>query len=185
MSDAAIHEAIKHLNPASVDWLESISLPIKQPPPTFKNPATDRSLAEEIQSTYNLLAVPGAITASGGFVAASKAFHCIFPDLGPIIDGRHFGLSYYHIARTSYTPPLGLTDWQEWLGTPMPGIPNPSPRGAGRSAWGWERFMAALGVNQHIYELWQASHGHSGIDAFLALDPETSGIPRIIDKVLW
>jgi hypothetical protein len=47
--------------------------------------------------------------------------------------------------------------------------------------------MAAIGINQHIYELWQAAIGHPSLADFLALDPTpgTTGIPRIIDKCLW
>jgi hypothetical protein len=44
-----------------------------------------------------------------------------------------------------------------------------------------------MGINQHIYELWQAANRNPGYSAFLALDPTpgTTGIPRIIDKGLW
>jgi hypothetical protein len=47
--------------------------------------------------------------------------------------------------------------------------------------------MAAIGVNQHIYELWQVVNRNPGLQAFLALDPTpgANGIPRIIDKSLW
>jgi hypothetical protein len=34
--------------------------------------------------------------------------HCLFPDLAPMIDGRHSGISYYNIVRRSYAPPLAL-----------------------------------------------------------------------------
>lgn len=183
----AFQEVLAQIHPLSADWIESLSLPLPQAPPLLINPTTETSLADEIRGIYNLLALPGSATVSGGYVAASKAFHCLFPNIGPIIDGRHSGPSYYNIISDTYLPPLGLADWIEWLGTPMPGTPNPSPRGGGRLAWGWERFMAALGINQHIYELWQREQGNPGVGAFLALDlpPGTSGIPRIIDKVLW
>ena len=72
-------------------------------------------------------------------------------------------------------------------GSAIPGVVNPTPRGAGRHAWQWPQFMAAIGVNQHIYDLWQVANGHPGFPAFLAIDPTpgTTGIPRIIDKGLW
>lgn len=182
-----LQEVFARLNPLSADWTASLSLPLPQPPAVLFNPATQASLADEIRTIYNLLALPGSVTNSGGYVAASKSFHCLFPNLGPIIDGLHSGPSYYHIVRETYMPPLGLTEWQEWLGAPMQGVPNPSPRGGGRTSWGCDRFLAALGINQHIYELWQHEHDNPGIDAFLALDPTrgTTGVPRIIDKVLW
>lgn len=178
---------LSQLHPLSVDWIASLSLPLTQPPATLVNPATRTSLADEIRTIYNLLALPGSVTDSGGYVAASKSFHCLFPNLGPIIDGLHSGPSYYHIDRDTYRPPLGLTEWQEWLGAPIQGVANPSPRGGGRTAWGWERFTAAIGINQHIYEIWQREHGNPGMKAFLALDPTpgTTGVPRIIDKVFW
>jgi hypothetical protein len=135
-------------------------------------------------NVYALCEAPGAITVSGGFVAASKLMHCLFPDLAPIVDVRHTGRSYANILRSTYTPPL-VPSWNLWLGTPLVGPPNPSP--AYRAGWGGQQFLAALGVNQHIYALWQTANGNPGLANFLAVDPApgTTGIPRIIDKVLW
>jgi hypothetical protein len=113
--------------------------------------------------------------------------HCLFPHLAPMVDGAHTGISYYNIDRATYSPPLGLHSWDEWIGEPLKGVANPSPRGAGRNAWQWHQFMAAVGVNQRIYELWQVANGNAGLQEFIALDPTpgTTGIPRIIDKGLW
>lgn len=177
---------LQNLLPASVQWIEGFALPIPAPCNTV-NPTTGQSLSIELGILYASLFAPGAVTVSGGFVAASKTLHCLFPNLAPMIDGRHSGLSYFHILQNTYLPPLGLNNWAGWLGVPLPGVPNPSPRGAGRNSWDAARFMAAIGVNQHIYELWQRQNGNPGLQAFLALDPAigTSGIPRVIDKLLW
>ena len=104
-----------------------------------------------------------------------------------MIDGKHSGVSYYNFARETFAPPLGLSSWSDWLGYPVKGVPNPSPRGGGRNNWMADQFLAAIGANQHIYELWQSAHGNPGLFSFLELDPTpgTTGIPRIIDKVLW
>jgi|GEM_PF-1510089 len=184
---ARLQNILSQLQPSSLDWIAPLSLPLLQSPATLINPATKTSLANEIRDIYSLLALPGSVTDSGGYVAASKSFHCLFPNLGPIIDGLHSGPSYYHILRDTYTPPLGLAGWQDWLGQDITKTANPSPRGGGRTAWGWDRFIAALGVNQHIYELWQRENDNSEMSEFLALDPTpgTTGVPRIIDKVLW
>ena len=183
----AFQAALGALHAPTLDWISTLSLPLPAPPPAIINPGTGESLAVNLHAIYDSLAVPGAVTASGGYVAASKALHCLFPNLAPMIDGKHSGLSYYHIARATYTAPIGLANWAVWVGAPLPGIPNPSPQGAGRLAWDWTRFVAAIGINQHIYELWQRNHGNSGLPTFLALDPAagTTGVPRIIDKVLW
>ncbi|UQS17561.1 hypothetical protein [Pseudomonas sp. HS6] len=177
---------LKNLQQASLKWIEHITLPISAPCNTI-NPNTGKSLSLELSVLYTTLSAPGAITVSGGFVAASKTMHCLFPNLAPMIDGRHSGLSYFHILQSTYTPPLGIKDWVDWVGAPLPGVPNPSPRGAGRYNWDAARFLAAIAVNQHIYEIWQQQNGSPGLRAFLAIDPVsgTSGIPRIIDKLLW
>jgi hypothetical protein len=183
----AIQQTLAGINPAVVNWVAGIPLPLSVPPANLVNPATDTTLSAELQSIYNALAAPGSVTLSGGYVSASKAVHCLFPELAPMIDGAHTGISYYNTVRATYKPPLGLVDWAAWIGAPIPGVANPSPRGAGRHAWQWPQFMAAVGVNQHIYELWQVAKGHPGFPAFLAIDPTpgTTGIPRIIDKGLW
>jgi hypothetical protein len=175
------------INPGTMNWTSGISLPLSTSPPDLSNPVTGRSLSTELREMYEALATPGAVTASGGYVAASKAMHCLFPALAPMIDGKHSGISYYRIVRQTYTPPLGIVEWAEWLGAPIRGVPNPSPRGGGRDLWDWKRFVLAIGINQHIYELWQGGNGRPGLAAFLALDPSpgTTGIPRIIDKGLW
>ena len=182
-----LQNVLSQISPSSLDWIATLSLPLPQSPATLINPASQISLANEIRDIYTLLALPGSVTRSGGYVAASKSFHCLFPNLGPIIDGLHSGPSYNHIDRITYTPPLKLNEWRDWLGQPINGVANPSPKGGGRKAWGWARFLAALGINQHIYELWQRENYDKGMSDFLALDatPGTTGVPRIIDKVLW
>lgn len=180
-----LNAALNGLNVLTLNWIATLALPLAHAASEINNPATNMSLSDELQVLFNSLAAPGAVTQSGGFVAASKTLHCLFPNLVPMIDGSHSGLSYFHIRRDTYMPPLGLASWGHWLGTPLPGVPNPSPRGAGRVNWDSVRFIAAIGINQHIYELWQADNGRPGLATFLALDPGTSGIPRVIDKLLW
>ena len=180
-------QTLRSLPPGSVQWIEGIALPLNQAPSRIMNPHTGQSLAAELGGLFTTLSAPGLVSSSGGFVAASKTLHCLFPNLAPMIDGRHSGISYFHILRATYTAPTGAVNWASWLGHPMVGVPNPSPRGAGRLNWDASRFMAALGINQHIYELWQGGNGHPGPRPFMALDPTrgTTGIPRIVDKLLW
>jgi hypothetical protein len=184
---AAFRDALGSLHLPTIDWISTCSLPLPAASPALINTANGTSIASDLHVIYDSLEALGAVTMSGGYVAASKAMHCLFPSLVPMIDGEHTGLSYYHIAPSTYAPPLGLGSWALWVGAPMTGKPNPSPRGAGRVGWDWTRFLAAMGINQHIYELWQSSHGNPGLQTFLAVDSSAgkSGIPRIIDKVLW
>jgi hypothetical protein len=183
----ALQATLAALTADSVNWIQGVSLPVAAPPAVMINPGTGASLAAELSMIYSALSAPGAITVSGGFVASSKAMHCLFPDLIPMIDGAHTGLSYYNILRNTYLPPLGLAGWMAWLGWPMNGTRNPSPRGAGRHSWGADQLLAAVGVNQHIYEAWNVNNGTPGLPGFLALDGTlgTTGIPRIVDKGLW
>ncbi len=187
VAHVTLQRVLSVLSPAIINWVGGLALPLGVPPPNLVNPATGETLSAELRFLYDLLAAPGSVTNSGGYVAASKTMHCLFPQLAPMIDGKHAGISYYNIDRATYSPPLGLGDWARWVGTPIDGVSNPSPRGAGRSGWHWHQFMAAVGVNQRIYELWQAANNGPGLQAFLALDPTpgTNGIPRIIDKSLW
>jgi len=175
------------LGPATVNWVADLALPLTAPPANLVSSATGETLSAELRLLYNVFAEPGSVTESGGYVAASKTMHCLFPELAPMIDGRHSGISYYNIDRVTYVPPLGILSWETWVGERVGRVPNPSPRGDGRYEWKWQNFVAAVGVNQRIYELWQLAHGNPGLKAFLALDPTpgTTGIPRIIDKGLW
>jgi len=162
-------------------------LPLPFPPVAHINPGTGNSLALELVEIYNALLAPGAVTTSGGYVAASKTMHCLFPNLVPMIDGAHTGISYYNINRATYLPPMNLGNWAAWVGHNMNGNPNPSPRGAGRHSWGADQLLAAIGVNQHLFEVWNLANGNPGIAGYLALDstPGTTGIPRVVDKGLW
>ena len=183
----AFQAVIEGLIGASLDWINRFALPLPMAPVALINPQTGLSLSNELTNIYNILSAPSSVTVSGGFVAASKTAHCLFPNLCLMIDGAHTGISYYNIDRATYTPPLGIVEWSGWIGHQIMGVPNPSPRGAGRRSWGADQFLAAIGVNQHIFEIWDAANGNAGLGAFLALDPVsgTTGIPRIIDKVLW
>lgn len=187
VAPSAFQTAIEHLNRASLDWINGFALPLPMAPVALINPQTGLSLSNELTTIYNILSAPGSVTESGGFVAASKAAHCLFPNLAPMIDGKHTGVSYYNIARTTYAPPMNIVNWSRWIGHQIAGVPNPSPRGAGRNSWGPDQFIAAIGANQRIYETWQELNGNPGFGAFLELDPTpgTTGIPRIIDKVFW
>ncbi|HIJ69045.1 MAG TPA: hypothetical protein HPP81_01875 [Deltaproteobacteria bacterium] len=183
----AFQGVLSRLNPLTVNWVAGLALPLGVPPPNLVNAATGETLSAELRFLYNVFAAGGSVTNSGGYVAASKTMHCLFPKLAPIIDGKHTGIAYYNIDSATYDQPLGLDSWARWVGEPIHGKVNPSPRGAGRKGWQWHQFMAAVGVNQHIYELWQVANRSPGLQAFLALDPTpgTNGITRIIDKGLW
>lgn len=187
VSPQSFRTALVRLSTTSLNWINTLALPLPKPPAALINPRTGLSLSDELTNIYNALSAPGSITTRGGFVATSKAAHCLFPNLVPMIDGKHTGISYYNIARATYTPPLGIPSWTGWIGHPIARVPNPSPRGAGRNSWCADQFLAAIGVNQHVFEMWHAATGKPGLPAFLALDPTpgTTGIPRIIDKVLW
>lgn len=183
----AFQKVLASLNHVSIDWINGYALPLPKPPASLINPCTGSPLSEELTNIYNTLYAPGSVTTRGGFVAASKAAHCLFPYLAPMIDGKHTGKSYYRIRRDTYTPPLGIVNWCTWIGHPIKGVCNPSPSGGGRNCWRADQFLAAIGVNQHLYELWNTANGSPGLRKFLALDNAhtTVGIPRIIDKVLW
>ncbi|CAN7664126.1 hypothetical protein LJR034_005291 [Caballeronia sp. LjRoot34] len=182
-----LQSTLDTIDAATLDWVSKLSLPLIAPPPEIVDLSRRQNLAEIIRDIYDLVAAPGTVTKSGGYVAASKVLHCLFPNFAPMIDGRHSGPSYYHIARDTYMAPLGLARWADWIGEDPPGVPNPSPSGAGRASWDWRRFLIAVGINQHIYELWRTDFDINDTGCFLALDPEpgTTGIPRLIDKVLW
>ena len=184
-----LQTTLTSLSKIPLDWISGLSLPLSAAPCALTNPATGLNLSAELSAIYNSLSAPAAVTNSGGFVAASKALHCLFPDLAPMIDGAHSGLSYYHINRSTYLPPLKLPDWSSWIDPhrTFHRVMNPTPQGAGRHSHDADTFLAAIGINQHIYEIWQSSHRSLGLPYFISLDPTTgtTGIPRIIDKLLW
>jgi hypothetical protein len=181
-----VQSALAALPAKSMDWVAAFRIPLPFTPALIVPVTGGPSLAEEIVRIYNQCATPGSISVSGGIVVASKTMHCLFPDLAPMIDGRHTGISYYNVTRPTYLPPMTYS-WDAWIGTTFVGAPNPSPRGAGWRNWGPHQFLATLGLNQHIYELWTAGHPGLGVPEFLALDGSlgTTGIPRVIDKALW
>jgi hypothetical protein len=184
---AEFQRTLSSLNSVIVNWVGGLALPFDVAPSKLVHAVTGETLAAELGLLYQVFARPRSVTNSGGYVAASKTLHCLFPKLTPMIDGKHSGMSYCNIYRASYTPPLGIATWPEWIGRPINGVANPSPQGAGRALWRSQQFLAAIGVNQHIYELWQMANGNPGLRAFLALDPTqgTTGIPRVVDKALW
>ena len=102
-----------------------------------------------------------------------------------MIDGRHSGLAYHDIARATYLSPtgkLGLVARGAANGLPNPSRAAPVGTTGGLSSSSWP--LASISTSM--------SCGSSGrrcpvSGAFLAIDPTpgTTGIPRIIDKVLW
>lgn len=187
VSEEKFNETLTNLKYPSIDWIQNIELPLTNAPFEMINPISGKDLAFELRELFNYFSTPGFITKSGGFVAASKTLHCLFPKLAPMIDGKHTGTSYYHIDRETYTPPLQYTKWVEWLGEEFSKVVNPSPKGNGRHSWDATRFLIAIGINQHIYELWMRANKTLNKADFLKQDPTsgTTGIPRVIDKVLW
>ena len=146
---------------------------------------TIAAIEPQLRTIFNCCAAPGTFSKSGGFVIGSKTAHCVLPDLCPMLDNEHIGKSLYNIAREQYLPPGN--NWAAYLGRPVVNPPNPSPRGAGRNNWDAHRFTQAIGFYEALYSDWQAANGNLGIGAFLGLDPTagTTGIFRVLDKVLW
>jgi hypothetical protein len=72
---------------AGVNWVAGLTLPLEVPPPRLVNAATGHTLSAELHLLYDSFARPNSVTDSGGYVAASKTMHCLFPELAPIIDG--------------------------------------------------------------------------------------------------
>jgi len=141
VSRAEFQNVLSDMNPEVLNWVDSQALPFDVPPSKLVNPATSQNLSCELGCLYDYLTAPGKVTISGRYVAASKTMHCLFPKLAPMIDGTHSGISYYCIDRATYGPPLGLDCWDEWVGAPIDGVANPSPRaqeescGSGVSLW--------------------------------------------------
>jgi hypothetical protein len=73
--------ALARISPDAINWISGISLPLVAAPPSLVNPATGATLSGEIEAAYCALSARGAVTDSGGFVAASKTMHCLFPEL--------------------------------------------------------------------------------------------------------
>jgi hypothetical protein len=100
----AFQGTLAAINPENINWVSGISLPLDIPPQVLMNPAAEATLSSELAGIYKALATPGSITISGGYVAASKAIHCLLPELAPMIDGQHGGfptttLTGQHILR--------------------------------------------------------------------------------------
>ncbi len=143
------------------------------------------TLAVSLGTLFEYMRLPNRITVSGGFVGASKALHCILPELVPMLDRTHIALSLYEMCRSDYLPPGG--SWHRYLGFPAPNTPNPSPRGAGAQIWRSSQLLCAIGFYERIYEEWQTQNGQLGLEAFLTLDSSrgTTGVPRVVDKIMW
>jgi hypothetical protein len=78
-----LQRALAAINPAIINWVAGINLPLGAPPPNLVNPATGETLSAELEIVYDALAAPDSVTVSGGYVAASKTMHCLFPELAP------------------------------------------------------------------------------------------------------
>jgi hypothetical protein len=68
----AFQGVLSDLNPAIVNWIAGLALPLGVPPPNLLNAATGETLSAELRLLYDRFAKPGAVTNSGGYVAASK-----------------------------------------------------------------------------------------------------------------
>ena len=139
----------------------------------------------EIRALFDYCDSPGIFSKSGGFVIGSKVAHCILPELCPMLDTTHIAMSLYNVALSEYLPPGN--NWHAYLGRQERSPVNPSPRGAGRYIWDSYRFTQAIAFYERIYFDWQIANGNPGLTEFLKLDPVsgTTGVPRVIDKVLW
>lgn len=146
---------------------------------------TIAAIEAQLRTIFDYCAAPGTFSKSGGFVIGSKTAHCVLPELCPMLDGAHIGISLYNVAAEEYLPPGN--NWTTYLGRPVVNPPNPSPRGAGRKGWNAYRFTQAIGFYEALYSDWQATNGNQGMGAFLGTDPTagTTGIFRALDKVLW
>lgn len=157
--------------------------------PIYRNTLNSRvnnsTIALEISKLYNYCYNKGIFSLSGGFVIATKVLHCIIPELFPIIDSSHIGISLYNVFKQDYTPTQGT--WDKYLGHTPKGKVNPSPRGEGRTNWGADQYLCAIGFYSKIYNAWQEINKQQGLEVFLSLDPVegTTGIPRLLDKVFW
>jgi hypothetical protein len=148
-------------------------------------PIEGNNVEKEIRNLFDYCGSPGRFSQSGGFVIGSKVAHCILPDLCPMLDGKHIAISLYNVASDEYLPPRD--NWDSYLGRKVNPVVNPSPRGAGRDSWDSNRFTQAIAFFERIYSDWQIANRNPGLAAFLELDSVvgTTGVPRILDKVLW
>lgn len=76
--------------------------------------SSGNTLAVNLGTLFEHLRLPNRVTASGRFVGASKALHCILPELVPMLDCTHTALSLYEIHRPDYLTPTG--SWHQYLG---------------------------------------------------------------------
>lgn len=152
---------------------------------TINKPLGNSNVIDQITNLFNFSSKPKIFSDSGGFVIASKVAHCIIPELLPMIDISHIGISLYNIHKDDYLPPTG--DWIQYLGYKPKNKLNPSPRGAGRNYWNIDQYLCAIGLYARIYNIWQKIKNNPGKKDFLSLDPldGATGIPRVLDKVFW
>jgi hypothetical protein len=158
---------------------------VKIPTGGLSNKISDTTPEKELRALFDYCEEVGKFSESGGYVIGSKVCHCILPDLCPMLDGTHIAISLSHIVQSEYLPPYD--NWISYLGHEAISPVNPSPQGAGRYYWDSHRFIQAIGFIERIYWDWQIANNIPGRDTFLNLDPirGTSGVPRVIDKVLW
>ncbi len=143
------------------------------------------TVAQELGKLFDFCAKWRHFSEAGGIVVGSKVAHAILPELCPMIDTRHIGISLFNIAPGEYLPPGD--SWDEYLGYTPRGKVNPSPRGGSRNRWRKDQFLYAIGFYARIYHEWQEANGRPGMTAFLSLDPVqgTTGIPRLLEKVFF
>lgn len=143
------------------------------------------TVAQELGKLFDFCSKWRHFSEAGGIVVGSKVAHAILPELCPMIDTRHIGISLFNIAPGEYLPPGD--SWDEYLGYTPRGKINPSPRGGSRNRWRKDQFLCANGFYARIYHEWQEANGNPGMTAFLFLDPVqgTTGIPRLLEKVFW
>jgi len=142
-------------------------------------------IEEEIRSLFDFCARKERFSESGGFVIGSKVSHCIFPELCLMLDNAHIANALYNMKREEYLPPGD--NWRSFLGRDEKTPVNPSPKGNGRKNWDCYRYTQAIAFYERIFTDWQNTQENSDLGKFLKLDPVqgTTGVPRIIDKVLW
>lgn len=166
---------------ANIEWLSRFQLCEER----LSKSGEGSTVAEEVTRLFNYCACPGHFSVSGRFVIGSKVAHCVLPQLFPMIDTRHIGISLHKVPQEEYLPPGN--NWRTYIGHQPNGKPNPTPVGDGRKLWKADQILCAIGFYARIYPDWLALDETRNLATFLALDTSNgaTGIPRLLDKVLW
>ena len=166
---------------ANIEWLSRFQLSEE----SLSKSGGSSTVAEQIGKLFDFCADRGRFSESGGFVIGTKVAHCVLPEVIPMIDISHIGISLYNVPRKEYLPPGDV--WRRYIGYEPRGKPNPSPNGAGRNSWKSDQILCAIGFYTRIYRDWLAFDEGNNLEKFLALDRSNgaTGIPRLLDKVLW